>query len=671
MKKTLALILALVMLFAMAACGGKTNDTPANDPVNTPANTGTATENNGAAAENNSAEAEKPNGPAVYTYEEDRGDFKVTWELTMYPNGIFYLNETHGLSGNVTEHSGNTWRENDNGTISTGPWSNADVDKSEFFQPTGECTWIVNEDGTMEPTDFVAAPVGAGSVYTYSENRGDFSVEWSLTLNEDGTYTLDEVHGLSGNLTTHTGQTWTDNGDGTLTTGAWDVDENKSEFFKPNGECTWILNDDGTMTPADAGESGGASTGVQAGKYTYIEAKGPGNFQWDILLMGNGNCRIDETNPSGEVTEHVAAGWVDNGDGTVTTGEWENKEVDKSDFFKPTGEATWKITGEGTCEPVTGDAPAATTEINPGKYTYAEDHGAFQITFDVLLMGNGNCRIDETHGMSGNVTEHVASGWTDNGDGTVTTGEWEDSSGDKSDFFKPNGEAVWKINADGTCEPVVEEKEEAPASSVNPGKYMYVDGETTWEVKIMGNGNCVVSELNTATSEVIKEHTTRGSAEAKGWVDNGDGTFETDEWEPEEREDNKPKFASPNGVTNWKVTGDGTCEPTEKKEEASSVAYGRYLYHDTTRDEYWAVMIMGNGNCTIQKVDANGELIKVNDQIMDYPAKGFRVNDDGTFTSFSMQDETNIPEFLSGTENGIATWKVVDAEKKIVEMVVE
>lgn len=124
-------------------------------------------------------------------------------------------------------------------------------------------------------------------------------------------------------------------------------------------------------------------------------------------------------------------------------------------------------------------------------------------------------------------------------------------------------------------------------------------------------------------------------------------------------------------MTNWKVTGDGTCEPTEKKQEESAVAYGRYLYHDETRDEYWAIMIMGNGNCTIQKVDANGELIKINDQIQDYPAKGFRVNDDGTFTNFSMEDESNIPEFLAAGENGMATWKVVDADKMIVEMVVE
>ena len=342
MKKILAMLLALAMLFALAACGEKGEDKPAD---NSP-------------AVENTDNAAKPNAPTTYTYEEDRGDFKVTWELTMYPNGVYYLNETHGLSGNVTEHSGSTWTENDDGTVNTGPWANADVNKSDFFQPTGE--------------------------------------------------------------------------------------------------CTWILNSDGTMTPADAG-SAAETTGVKAGKYTYIEAKGPGNFQWDILLMGNGNCRIDETNPSGEVTEHVAAGWVDNGDGTVTTGEWENKEVNKSDFFKPTGEATWKINADGTCEPVVeqgGDEPAeSASSVNPGKYAYIETKGPGDFKWEVLLMGNGNCRVDETM-PSGEVVQHVAAGWTDNGDGTATTGAWEDASVSKSDFFAADGTCTWKINADGTCEPV-------------------------------------------------------------------------------------------------------------------------------------------------------------------------------------------------------------------------
>ena len=632
MKKILARLLALAMLFALAACGDKGEDKPAD---NSP-------------AVENTDNAAKPNAPTTYTYEEDRGDFKVTWELTMYPNGVYYLNETHGLSGNVTEHSGSTWRENDNGTVSTGPWNNADVDKSEFFQPTGECTWILNADGTMEPTDFVAAPVGAGSSFSYSENRGDFSVDWTLILNEDGTYTLEEVHGLSGNLTTHTGKEWTDNGDGTLTTGAWDVDENKSEFFKPNGECTWILNDDGTMTPADAGEAA-ETTGVKAGKYTYIEAKGPGNFQWDVLLMGNGNCRIDETNPSGEVTEHVAAGWVDNGDGTVTTGEWENKEVNKSDFFKPTGEATWKINEDGTCEPVTGDAPAATTEVNPGKYTYIEAKGPGNFQWDILIMGNGNCRIDETN-PSGEVTEHVAEGWTDNGDGTVTTGEWENKEVNKSDFFKPTGEATWKINEDGTCEPVTGD---APAATteVNPGKYTYIEakgpGNFQWDVLIMGNGNCRIDETN--PSGEVTEHV------AAGWVDNGDGTVTTGEWENSDV--NKSDFFKPNGEATWKINADGTCEPVvEEKEEpaegASSVNPGKYAYIETKGpgEFKWEVLLMGNGNCRVDETMPSGEVVQ-------HVANGWTDNGDGTATTGAWEDASvSKSDFFAA--DGTCTWKI-------------
>lgn len=437
MKKTLAMLLALVMLFALAACNDQA------DPPDT--------------SEPSASDNENPNGPAVYTYEEDRGDFKITWTLTMYPNGVFYLNEENGMNGNSTEHSGSTWRENDNGTISTGPWSNADVDKSDFFQSNGECTWIVNDDGTMEPTDHVAAGPSAGS-YTYDEDRGDFQVNWTITLNEDGTFVLEEVHGLSGNLTTHTGQTWTDNGDGTFTTGAWDADENKSEFFKPNGECTWKLNEDGTCEPVveEGSGSGSESTGISAGKYSYVEDRGDFQVTWDILLMGNGNCRIDETNGlNGSVTEHTASGWTDNGDGTVTTGEWEDKEVNKSDFFQPTGECTWKITGDGTCEPAGNDGGSGgeSTGISAGKYAYVEDKGAIQFTWEILLMGNGNCRIDET-GPSGETVGHTADGWVDNGDGTATTGAWEDADAEKSDFFAADGSCTWTINSDGTATPV-------------------------------------------------------------------------------------------------------------------------------------------------------------------------------------------------------------------------
>ena len=122
-----------------------------------------------------------------------------------------------------------------------------------------------------------------------------------------------------------------------------------------NAAFTIKINADGTCEPvvAEGGDKpaeGAAS--VNPGKYAYIEKKGPGEFKWEVLLMGNGNCRIDETMPSGEVVQHVAKGWTDNGDGTATTGAWEDASANKSDFFAADGTCTWKINADGTCEPV-------------------------------------------------------------------------------------------------------------------------------------------------------------------------------------------------------------------------------------------------------------------------------------------------------------------------------
>ena len=545
MKKFLCVVLTLALVLSFAACGPKDVD-PGTTPDNEVENTGTPA-------------AEKQ----VYKFEEDHGSFTIKWTIELNADGSFQITEVNGMSGDVVIHTGSGWTDNGD-TFTTGEWDDKEVDKSDFFKPTGECTWVKGADGACTPEGYDPnASKGDGiqpGKYTYEEDRGDFKIVWEVMLMGNGSFKISETHGLSGLVTEHTGAAWTDNGDGTATTGEWDNKEvDKSEFFKPTGECTWIINADGTCAPADAGEAGGETTGteVNPGKYTYIESKGPGDFKWEVLLMGNGNCRIDETKPSGEVTEHEAAGWVDNGDGTVTTGEWTNKEVDKSDFFKPTGEATWKINADGTCEPVSGDAPAATTEVNPGKYTYIESKGPGDFKWEVLLMGNGNCRIDETK-PSGEVTEHEAAGWVDNGDGTVTTGEWTNKEVDKSDFFKPTGEATWKINADGTCEPVVEEGGEEPAegeATVNPGKYVYVEskgpGDFKWEVLLMGNGNCRIDE--TMPSGEVVQHT------ANGWTDNGDGTATTGAWE--DASANKSDFFADDGTCTWKINADGTCEP--------------------------------------------------------------------------------------------------------------
>lgn len=335
--------------------------------------------------------------------------------------------------------------------------------------------------------------------------------------------------------------------------------------------------------------------------------------------------------------------------------------------------------GSSTPETQAPTETAATTEAEETvgvpefhQYVYVEDRGDFEVTWTFTQVANVYS-LDEYNGMSGETTTHGIDEVTDNGDGTITTGAWSDSDSNKSEFFNPNGECTWIITGDSTFEPVNAGEVSSNEGSVNPGQYTFVDGETTWLVKIMGNGGCEIVETNTQTGDEIKTHTVRNyDGEEVAWKDNGNETFETNEWEPEEREDNKPELASPNGVINWKVVDaeNNLVEPTEKV-ETSTIAYGAYHYTDYDGN-LWAIMIMGNGDCTIQPNDADGNIImREEGGPVEYKTNGFRINDDGTFTTFPMQDPTDIPEFLAGTEEGMATWRIVNAENMLVDLVWE
>lgn len=306
------------------------------------------------------------------------------------------------------------------------------------------------------------------------------------------------------------------------------------------------------------------------------------------------------------------------------------------------------------------DAPEG---VAPGKYVYQEND---LITWEVLLMENGSCTLNEF--MRDESTEHVTEGWTDLGNGYFQTGAWEDSSAEKSDFFAPNGINTWKVTGEGTCEPADEsDVNDSGSNAIDPGKYLYITDKYVWEVMLMGNGNCRIDQYaadtyNTGTNEAeaLKLHTT-----TDGWTDNGDGTFDTGAWEEAERGDEYPsELTAPNGVTTWKMTGDGLCEPTEKV-EAVGVSYGKYTYKDEASGETWAVLIMSDGSCSLQELDDQGEVVE------EHICKGYRINDDGTFTNYTWDDEQEgydaekIPAFCTG-QYGMCTWKIVDAENFIV-----
>lgn len=429
----------------------------------------------------------------------------------------------------------------------------------------------------------------------------------------------------------------------------------------------------GTTTAAPADTTAAPAEASAAGTYTYQEDKGNFTVDWELTLNEDGTYLLSEHNGLVDVdTEHTGASYEQDGD-TVKLSAWDDPDADKSDFFMDDGSSTWKLSGD-TMEPVIDESMKSIA----GTYNYVEPRGDFEITWKIVLNKGGDFVLEETHGLSGNVTSHTGKEWTDNGDGTFTTGAWDEDD-NKSEFFRPNGEADWRIVDEATMEvePIGGESADSEGSenAINPGKYIYVDGDTTWEILLMGNGNCRVDMYETATYdqdgvEAVKSHETQD-----GWTDNGDGTFETGEWGPEERDDPHPsdQFTSPNGVTTWKLTGEEgdpiPVEPTEKV-ETNTLQYGAYYWTDEENDTLYAIMIMGNGECRIQprQKDDPEKVIGEQGNFIDYATKGFRDNGDGTFTTFAFDDSvTELPPFITG--NGMCTWRIVDQENMQVELV--
>lgn len=555
MKKLIALILAAVMLFALAACGAQ--------------QTAPAAES---AAESAAADGE------VYTYEQDMGTYTVTWTLTLNSDGSLTLDELNGRLNITTNHSGDSWSKRDDGRITTGPWSD-DATVPEFAAADGTIIWELSGSSATPWVDTSGLSKLLGT-YVYEEDKGDFIVKWTLTLNKDFTYALVEYHGMSGNETLHTGSEYTDDGESLVQCGPWDAKDNVSDFMAPNGACDWIVSADGTMVPAHEAEA------------------------------------------------------------------------------------------------------AETAALQPGKYTFNDETPMGTSVFEVLIMGNGNCRIDVT--AHDETVSHEVEGFTDLGNGYFETGALaEGQPGFEPPFFAPNGACVWHIvDAENSLiEPSTMEEAKGAGgeakASVNPGKYLYVDEANgfTWEVLIMGNGGCRVDQYETAAykgdgeSGLVKSHECRAyENEEYCWVDNGDGSFETGEWQPEERDDAHPhdKFTSPNGVTNWKVVGDGQVEPTEKKQDFAYYGALSFKSYSEETGENWKIMIMGNGNCVIQTWDEEGH------RKDEWVPRGFRTEGDDQFIIFPFEDESNLPPFMES--NTMTLWHVTgekDGNDWIVEYVGE
>ena len=157
-----------------------------------------------------------------------------------------------------------------------------------------------------------AEPAAENSVagdYTYEETLPFGTVPWTLSLAEDGSYSL--------SFTKPTGETFTFTGSYTVdgdvvTTGtpAEDTSAIEAGFFNEDHSCPWTINADGTMTPVNAsagfagpgpmdgqpGQSSVTGDGTLSGTYTFDFSGQMGDETFTLTLNDDGSCHL-ELNP--------------------------------------------------------------------------------------------------------------------------------------------------------------------------------------------------------------------------------------------------------------------------------------------------------------------------------------------------------------------------------------
>lgn len=208
--------------------------------------------------------------------------------------------------------------------------------------------------------------------------------------------------------------------------------------------------------------------------------------------------------------------------------------------------------------PETSEAPAADYSKLAGTYHYYEDKGDMGVMpWTIELGADGSCVLTEHNSFIGDQVK-VCAGWTDNGDGTFTSGAWESTDGPKPDFIAEDGAITWEIVGDGICQPVNGTPSADPslASTGIAGTYNYYEdkgdmGIMAWTIELNQDGTCVVTEHNTFIGDQVKV--------CDGWKDNGDGSFTTGAWESTDGP--KPDFIEEDGSCTWTIVEDGICQP--------------------------------------------------------------------------------------------------------------
>lgn len=159
MKRIFALLLALIMMLSLAACGGSgaSADADAEEKA-TEENTTEAggTEETKAEETPDDADVENSSVAGVYSFTESAmgGAFEVEWTLTLTEDGTFTLVEGNAMLGE-TEYTGTYSVEGD--TVTTGPLEGG-TPQATFFNEDLSCQWMLDvAAGAVVPVNYEAS----------------------------------------------------------------------------------------------------------------------------------------------------------------------------------------------------------------------------------------------------------------------------------------------------------------------------------------------------------------------------------------------------------------------------------------------------------------------------------------------------------------------------------
>lgn len=198
-------------------------------------------------------------------------------------------------------------------------------------------------EATAPAAEAPAAEVPVGEAFTFSENNGFMDIDWTLTLAEDGSYTLTEVNQMFPDGMSYTGS-YTREGDTVVCDKMVGSAPGVFSWANPAGFTVTVR---GTGFYPEGVEIPESET-IPAGEYTFMETTPFGEMKWVITLNEDGSFEFGQPeNDAMGCPSWTGTQWVDNGDGTFTTPDAQGDGPQIAAFWKDNG-ITWKYNGDGT-----------------------------------------------------------------------------------------------------------------------------------------------------------------------------------------------------------------------------------------------------------------------------------------------------------------------------------